>query len=207
MRRMRWAFEDYILDPVVEYVIEPVGLALAWIARHVWSGLKWAGRQWMVFSEAAPTHSKRQFAAMLGAWWAIALIGLMLGFMYGDGWHVVVKTVYSSGCVLAAWGLVKWATGQLVSTVETRQERAGHNDRDYNCVYWWGDRGGYNHLAERCLTCNPKPVDVPPDPQWRPPQWRMISEEWLTDGDRAQRLADLTREMLELQARENRRRR
>jgi hypothetical protein len=36
-------------------------------------------------------------------------------------------------------------------------DRAGHNDRDYNCRYWWGDRNGsaVGVMNERCLVCNP----------------------------------------------------
>lgn len=36
-----------------------------------------------------------------------------------------------------------------------RRERKLHNDRDYGCRYWWGDRGGYDLANERCLICNP----------------------------------------------------
>lgn len=37
-----------------------------------------------------------------------------------------------------------------------RKERRLHNDRDYECKHWWGDRGGYAHNKERCNICNPK---------------------------------------------------
>jgi hypothetical protein len=39
-----------------------------------------------------------------------------------------------------------------------RQERRAHNDRDYACRYWWGDRNGsaVGVMNERCLVCNPK---------------------------------------------------
>ena len=36
-----------------------------------------------------------------------------------------------------------------------REVRRMHNDRDYECRYWWGDRGGYLFAAERCPLCNP----------------------------------------------------
>lgn len=38
-----------------------------------------------------------------------------------------------------------------------RQERAAHNDRDYACRFWWGDRGGsaVGIDRERCKICNP----------------------------------------------------
>lgn len=36
------------------------------------------------------------------------------------------------------------------------RERRLHNDRDFACIYWWGDRGGYDLRAERCLICNPR---------------------------------------------------
>lgn len=38
----------------------------------------------------------------------------------------------------------------------TRPRRRDHNDRDYACEYWWGDRGGYELAAERCPICNPR---------------------------------------------------
>jgi hypothetical protein len=38
---------------------------------------------------------------------------------------------------------------------QRRAERRLHNDRDYACHYWWGDRGGYDLRAERCPICNP----------------------------------------------------
>ena len=36
-------------------------------------------------------------------------------------------------------------------------DRVGHNDRDYHCRYWWGDRSGsaVGVVNERCLICNP----------------------------------------------------
>jgi hypothetical protein len=34
-----------------------------------------------------------------------------------------------------------------------RRERATHNDRDYECRYWWGDRGGYDLHREVCTVC------------------------------------------------------
>lgn len=34
-----------------------------------------------------------------------------------------------------------------------RGERHLHNARDYNCIYWWGDRGGYVLDHERCGVC------------------------------------------------------
>lgn len=34
--------------------------------------------------------------------------------------------------------------------------RAGHDDRDYACKYWYGDRGGYDIHAVRCPICNPE---------------------------------------------------
>jgi hypothetical protein len=37
-----------------------------------------------------------------------------------------------------------------------RKERSLHNDRDFECRYWWGDRGGYNFRQMRCLICNPE---------------------------------------------------
>lgn len=36
-----------------------------------------------------------------------------------------------------------------------RAERRSHNDRDYECKYWWGDRGGYVMALEKCRICNP----------------------------------------------------
>jgi hypothetical protein len=30
-----------------------------------------------------------------------------------------------------------------------------HNDRDYQCIEWWGDRSGYDIRWERCLICHP----------------------------------------------------
>lgn len=40
--------------------------------------------------------------------------------------------------------------------LERRRERRLHDDRDYDCRYWWGDRGGYDLNAVRCLICNPR---------------------------------------------------
>lgn len=37
-----------------------------------------------------------------------------------------------------------------------RRERQDHNDRDVNCKYWWGDRGGYDLRAEVCPICSPR---------------------------------------------------
>lgn len=34
-----------------------------------------------------------------------------------------------------------------------RADRRAHNDRDFECVYWWGDRGGYSSAAEKCAIC------------------------------------------------------
>lgn len=38
-----------------------------------------------------------------------------------------------------------------------RAERRLHNDRDYACRYWWGDRNGsaVGVMNERCLVCRP----------------------------------------------------
>lgn len=35
-----------------------------------------------------------------------------------------------------------------------RVRRKDHNDRDFKCRYWWGDRGGYLLTGERCAICN-----------------------------------------------------
>lgn len=45
-----------------------------------------------------------------------------------------------------------------------RRRRAMHNDRDYFCRYWWGDRGGYKLSEERCLICHPL-MPEPPAPR------------------------------------------
>lgn len=37
--------------------------------------------------------------------------------------------------------------------------RRMHNDRDYDCYYWWGDRGGYDLASQRCIVCNPAPKE------------------------------------------------
>jgi hypothetical protein len=37
-------------------------------------------------------------------------------------------------------------------------DKSGHNDKDFQCKYWWGDRGGYDLNRERCTICNPKEV-------------------------------------------------
>lgn len=41
-----------------------------------------------------------------------------------------------------------------------RPRKRDHNDRDYECRYWWGDRNGsaVGVANERCLICNPAPV-------------------------------------------------
>lgn len=47
----------------------------------------------------------------------------------------------------------------LVILIRLRQQfdqHKGHNDRDFHCRYWWGDRGGYDLSRETCPTCNPK---------------------------------------------------
>ena len=38
-----------------------------------------------------------------------------------------------------------------------RKERKVHNDRDYFCINWWGDRSGSvaGVAKERCLICRP----------------------------------------------------
>lgn len=33
-------------------------------------------------------------------------------------------------------------------------DTSGHDTRDYDCTYWWGDRHG--SLTARCPICNPK---------------------------------------------------
>jgi hypothetical protein len=45
--------------------------------------------------------------------------------------------------------------------IERRRERHLHNDRDYDCRYWWGDRSGsaVGVMNERCNICNPKEKD------------------------------------------------
>lgn len=42
--------------------------------------------------------------------------------------------------------------------LKNRRERQEHNDRAFNCRYWWGDRSGslVGVTNERCLVCNPK---------------------------------------------------
>ena len=40
--------------------------------------------------------------------------------------------------------------------LERRRERRRHDDRDYACRYWWGDRGGYDLSSVRCAVCNPE---------------------------------------------------
>jgi len=41
--------------------------------------------------------------------------------------------------------------------LQRRRERRLHNDRDYECKFWWGDRGGYDLHSQRCPICNPAP--------------------------------------------------
>lgn len=38
--------------------------------------------------------------------------------------------------------------------VTERHAREGHNDLDYACRYWWGDRQG--SLTAHCSICNPE---------------------------------------------------
>lgn len=39
-----------------------------------------------------------------------------------------------------------------------RRDRKGlHNDRDYECKYWWGDRGGYDYRHQYCPICRTQP--------------------------------------------------
>lgn len=34
-----------------------------------------------------------------------------------------------------------------------RSDKAGHDDRDFACIHWWGDRQGSS--TARCPICNP----------------------------------------------------
>lgn len=49
----------------------------------------------------------------------------------------------------------------LKARLQKRRERRLHDDRDYACRYWWGDRGGYSLLSVRCGICNPNPTGLP----------------------------------------------
>jgi len=50
---------------------------------------------------------------------------------------------------------VRWLR-ERIARWRARDRRRDHNDRDYNCRYWWGDRGGYDLRSQRCLICNPE---------------------------------------------------
>lgn len=41
----------------------------------------------------------------------------------------------------------------LARRADRKAERLAHDDLDYECRYWWGDRAG--SLAARCGVCNP----------------------------------------------------
>ena len=43
-----------------------------------------------------------------------------------------------------------------------RDDKRGHNDRDYRCKFWYGDRSGsrVGVTLERCPVCNPVPVKI-----------------------------------------------
>lgn len=48
--------------------------------------------------------------------------------------------------------------GLVARWLAARAERAAHNDRDYACRFWWGDRNGsaVGVANERCPICNPR---------------------------------------------------
>jgi hypothetical protein len=60
------------------------------------------------------------------------------------------------GCILAC--LIGAA---LMDFALRAKHKSGHNDRDYYCKFWWGDRGGYNYQLERCYICRPKGAHLP----------------------------------------------
>ena len=45
--------------------------------------------------------------------------------------------------------------------IKSRVERRRHNDRDIKCIYWWGDRSGYDIHAQCCTVCNPDGNNFP----------------------------------------------
>lgn len=51
--------------------------------------------------------------------------------------------------VFRVLGLLGW----FRSVWDQRMEVKLHNDRDYECRYWWGDRGGYLLSQEKCPIC------------------------------------------------------
>ena len=43
--------------------------------------------------------------------------------------------------------------------------KSDHNDRDYDCRYWWGDRSGsaVGVMNERCAICRGEATEPVPD--------------------------------------------
>lgn len=54
--------------------------------------------------------------------------------------------------------LIVGTTYVAITEWKERKTRMGHNDRDYACRYWWGDRSGsaVGVMNERCRICNPE---------------------------------------------------
>jgi hypothetical protein len=52
--------------------------------------------------------------------------------------------------------------------ITLRPDQTGHNDRDYACHFWWGDRSGsaVGVSNERCPVCNPVKMEKPTGDYW-----------------------------------------
>lgn len=68
-----------------------------------------------------------------------------------------------TGLVFIAAGLVCTVALIVIQAIRAHRERAGHNDRDFGCQFWWGDRSGsaFGVTRERCGICRPAPDPRP----------------------------------------------
>lgn len=48
--------------------------------------------------------------------------------------------------------------GSIVMMVLHERAHRGHNDADYHCKFWWGDR--QESINAQCLICNPRGEDI-----------------------------------------------
>lgn len=58
------------------------------------------------------------------------------------GWVLIVLAVVGGPLALAFF---------VHTAVRDKRERFGHDDRDSECIFWWGDCGG--SLYARCPIC------------------------------------------------------
>lgn len=60
--------------------------------------------------------------------------------------------------VVGIAAIIYGAARIVVETIRDRRERVGHDDADYHCKYWWGDR--QESIGAWCRACNPERQDL-----------------------------------------------